>query len=144
MEIDVGSESKRTADEPSEQSSENAAEEAHHPGFDEKQLLDVAVGGAKRFQHTDFSAAFEDGHHERVDDAKRGHGERQAAEDAEKKVEHGKENTQTLGCVEQRKCAEAEIFEFGFRCFHERRAFYADGEAGVGGFVARRIAKNVA
>src|SRR5689334_12656363 len=101
MQVDVGSESKRAADEPSEQDTENAAEEAHDSSFDKEKLLDVAVGGAEGFQDADFAAALENGHHKCIDDAERGHGERETSEDAEKKIEHGKENAQTLGSVEK-------------------------------------------
>src|SRR2546429_85768 len=129
MQVDVGAESKRAADEPSEQDTENAAKKPHDSSFDKEKLLDVAVGGAERFEDADFAAALENRHHERVDDSESGHSERQAAENAEKKIKHGKENAQAFGGVEKREGAEAKIFEFGFGGFHERRAFHANGEA---------------
>src|SRR5215467_10607173 len=143
MQIDVGAKRERAANEPAEESTENAAEEPHHAGFDEEKLLDVAIGGAESFQHANFAAAFEDGHDQRVDDAERGDGESQAAEDAQEKIEHGEENSQALGSIEKRERAEAQVFDFGFRGFHKRGVLHADGEAGVGGFVARRVSKNV-
>ena len=61
----------------------NAAEQSHDAGFDEEKLLDVAIGGAKRFEDADFAAALEDRHHQRVDDSERGDDQREAAEDAQ-------------------------------------------------------------
>src|SRR5215471_7626472 len=144
MQVDVGAKRERAADEPAEESTENAAEESHHAGLDEEKLLDVAIGGAESFQHANFAAAFENGHDQRVDDAERGDGQSKAAEDAQEKIEHGEENSQALGSIEKRESAEAQVFDFGFCGFHERGIFHADGEAGVGGLVAGRISKNVA
>src|SRR5215472_5067996 len=144
MQVEIGAESERAADEPAEKRSKHAAEKAHDTGFDKEKLLDVAVGGAKGFQDADFAAALEDGHDERIDDAKRGNGKSQAAEDAEKKIEDGEENAQAFRSVEKRERAEAEILELGLCGLHERRTLDAHGKARVGGLVARRIAENVA
>src|SRR5690349_25101785 len=120
MQIEVGAESKRAADEPAKKRSENAAKKAHDSGFNKEKLLNVAIGSAKRLQDADFAAALEDGHNQRINNAKGGDGEREAAENAEKKIEHGKENAQALGSVEKRKNAEAKILELGLRGFHQR------------------------
>src|SRR2546429_4478217 len=94
MQVEIGAESERAADEPAEKRSKHAAEKAHDTGFHKEKLFDVAVGGAKGFQDADFAAALEDGHDQRVDDSERGHGESETAEDAEKKIEDGEENAQ--------------------------------------------------
>src|SRR2546429_1858863 len=102
MQVEIGAESERAADEPAEKRSKHAAEKAHDTGFHKEKLFDVAVGGAKGFQDADFAAALEDGHDQRVDDSERGHGESETAEDAEKKIEDGEENAQAFRSVEKR------------------------------------------
>ena len=87
-EINVGAESDGAAKQPAEEHAENAAEKAHHAGFEEEELLDVGIGGAEGFEDADFAAALEDGHDESVDDAKGGDGESETAEDAEEAIEH--------------------------------------------------------
>src|SRR2546429_5853462 len=71
MQVEIGAESERAADEPAEKRSKHAAEKAHDTGFHKEKLFDVAVGGAKGFQDADFAAALEDGHDQRVDDSER-------------------------------------------------------------------------
>jgi hypothetical protein len=93
-EIDVGAESDGAAEKPAEEDAENAAEEAHHAGFDEEKLLDVGVGGAEGFENPDLAAAFEDGHDESIDDAEGGDGESETAEDAEEAVEDREESAE--------------------------------------------------
>src|SRR6266568_4225263 len=144
MQIEIGAESKSSADEPAENCSENAAEKTHYASFDEEKVHDVAVGSAEGFEDADFAAALEDGHDESVDNAKSSDGKSETAENAEKKIEHGEKDAQALGSVEKRKRAETEVLELGFRSFHQRGAFHANSEAGIGGLVAGRIAKNVA
>ena len=100
-EISVGAEGDGAAEEPTEQHAEHAAEKAHHTGFDKEELLHVGVGGAESFEDADFAAALEDGHDQRVDDAERGDGESEAAEDAEEAVEHREKGAQGFGGVEQ-------------------------------------------
>ena len=90
-EIDVGAEGDGAAEEPAEEYAENAAEEAHHAGFEEKELLDVGVGGAEGLEDADFAAALEDSHDEGVDDAERGDGKRETAEDAEEAIKDREE-----------------------------------------------------
>src|SRR5207237_8542887 len=70
VQINVGAKGKSAANEPAENSSNNAAEKAHHTGFDKEKLLDVSVGGAKSFQDTNFTSALEDRHDQGVDDTK--------------------------------------------------------------------------
>src|SRR5439155_20339459 len=48
MQVEIGAESERAADEPAEKRSKHAAEKAHDTGFHKEKLFDVAVGGAKR------------------------------------------------------------------------------------------------
>src|SRR5207237_9480839 len=86
----------------------------------------------------------EDRHDQGVDDAKSSNRKSEAAEDGEKKIQNAEKRAQAFRNIEKRECAKAKLLEFGFRGFHQRRAFDAHGEAGVGGLVARRIAKNVA
>src|SRR2546427_2593051 len=144
MQVEIGAECESPADEPTKKGAENAAEKAHDAGFDEEKLLDVAVGSAEGFQDTNFAAAFEDGHDERVDDAERGDGKREAAEDTKKKIEHGKKDAQALGSIEKRERAEAHVFDGGFEGFDVGRALGADGEAGVRGFGGGGAANDVA
>src|SRR5690348_6768934 len=144
MEIKIGAECESATNEPAKERSENAAKQPHDPSFDEEKLFDVAVGCAESFQDANFAAALENSHDQSVDDTERGDGEREAAEDAEKKIEHGEKDAQALGCIEKRERAEAQILELGFGSFYQRGALHADSKAGVRGLVAGRIAKNVA
>src|SRR5260370_42163184 len=84
MKVEVCAESEGAADEPAKEGAENPADQTHYAGFHEEKLLDVAVCGAESLQDADFTAAFKDGHNQRVDNAERGDGESEAAKDAEK------------------------------------------------------------
>ena len=129
MQIDVGTESNRTANQPTDNGTDNTADETQDRGFDEEKLFHVAVGGAERFQDTDFATALEDSHDECIDDPERGDSKSHTAKDNEKNVQNLEKTAQSLRDVEKRKNAEAKIFELGFGGFHERRAFHANGEA---------------
>src|SRR6185437_10345513 len=101
--INIGAEIDRMADQPADEYAENSAEQAHRARLDKKQSANVAVRRAERLEHANFTAAFEDGHHQRVDDAERSHHQREAAENAEKKIEHREYQAQIAAGVEQRK-----------------------------------------
>ena len=107
LEIDVGAEGERAAEQPAEEHAENSAEKTHHAGFDKEELLDVGIGGAEGFENADFAAAFEDGHHQGVDNAECGDGQSEAAENSEEKIEDRKKGAQRFGGVEQREGVKA-------------------------------------
>ena len=85
------------------------------PASTKKQLLDVRVGGTKRLQDPDFAAPFEDGHDQGVDDAKRGDGECQAAENPKKQIEDGEERAEGLAGIKERERVKAHRFDANFQ-----------------------------
>ena len=101
VEIVVGPESHDAAENPAESDADDAAEETHDASFDEEELLDVGIGGTEGFEDADFTAAFEDGHDKGVDDAERGNGEGEAAEDADEEIEDGEKDSQRFGSIEE-------------------------------------------
>src|SRR6266699_2858769 len=103
VEVDGCTPGQGAADQPSERDTEEAAEEPHGAGFRKEKAAHVAVGCAERFQDANLAAAFEDGHHQSVDDAQRSDGERQAAEEAEEKIKDGENEAETFSGVQQGK-----------------------------------------
>src|SRR3569832_155983 len=91
LQVDVGADIDDAADRPAEQDAERAAEGAHGTRFDEEELLHVAIARANGLHDADLAAAFEDRHHQRVDDAERSDRDRERAEDAEKHIEDAEE-----------------------------------------------------
>src|SRR5207253_10088056 len=69
VKINGGAPSQRQPDQPAERDAKNPAEKSHGAGFRKEKTAHVAVSCAKRLQDTDLAAAFEDGHHQSVDDA---------------------------------------------------------------------------
>jgi len=143
LEIDVGAEGDSAAEKPAEEDAEDAAEETHHTGFDEEELLHVRISGAESFEDADFAAALEDGHDEGVDDAECGDGESETAEDAEEAVEDRKEGAEGFGGVEKGEGVEAHFFDGGFEGFDLRGRFGANGEGCVSGFAGVGVADDV-
>ena len=119
MQVEDGAEIECAANEPAKEDAKNSAEETDDACFYEKKLLDVAVSRAKGFQNADFTTTLEDGHDERVDDAERGDGQSETAEDCQEKIEDEEKDAQALGSVEKRERAKPEILELGFRGFHQ-------------------------
>jgi len=64
------------------------------------------------------AAAFEDGHHQCVDDAERSNGEREASEEAEEEIEDREYEPETFGSVQQGKRSKAQLFDRGFDLRH--------------------------
>ena len=144
MEIKVCAKRDRTAEKPAEQHAKNATDSAHHTRFDKEKLLDVRVGSAEGFEDANFTATFEDCHDQRVDDAERGDGQREAAKNADEEIENGEENSQGFRSVEKRKGAKSHFLDGGFKRVDLGRRFRADRERRVGGFVGAGVANNVA
>src|SRR5581483_3840456 len=136
LEIDVGAGVDDAADGPSEEDAERAAGEAHRRRFGEEERADVAVAGADGLHDPDFAAALEDGHDQRVDDAKRCDGEREAAEDAEEEIENREEAAQVAGGVEQREGGEAHLPGGVFHSLHGVRVLHTHDQALVGAALA--------
>src|SRR6185437_6837267 len=130
-EINVGAKGERAADKPADEDSADAAEQAHHARFGEEKLFDVAIIGAERFENADFAAALENGHHQRVDDAESGDGERETAENSEKQIDDSEEEAEIARCIEQRKSFEAHVFDGGFGGLHIRGTLHTHGEARI-------------
>lgn len=107
LEINVGSEADDLPDRPAKRDSNDAAQDAHGPGFGEEKLFHVTVAGADRLHDPYFAPALKNGHHQRVYDSDGGDGQRQAAEDSEECVQHRKELRQTAAGVENRERGKA-------------------------------------
>ena len=133
VQIDVGTKTNRTTDQPSNNGSGDTPEKAHNASFNKKKLLNVAVSGTKGFHDTNLSPALKDRHDKRVDYPESSDGKSDAAKDAEKDIQDREETAQGFGRIEKGECAEAEILELGFCGLHERRAFHANGKAGISG-----------
>ncbi len=67
------------------------------------------IGRSQRFQHADFAAALEDGHHQGIDDPERSHNQREAAENSKQQVEHSENQPQIVRRVQQRKRARSPL-----------------------------------
>src|ERR1700689_5590317 len=93
LQIEIRAPGDACSDEPAEGHSEQSAAETHDACLHEKQLLYVTVGRPQSLEDSDFAPTLEDGHHERVDDAQRGNGKRQAAENPQEKIENGEKQT---------------------------------------------------
>src|ERR1700682_5958700 len=68
VKVDRCSPSECLPDEPAERDTEEPAEESHGASFRKEKAAHVSVGRAQRFQDADLAPAFEDGHHQSVDD----------------------------------------------------------------------------
>jgi len=79
------------------------------PASTKNSCLDVAVGRAQGLEYSDFSPSLENGHHQRVDDAERGDGQRQAAENRKQKIQNFEKEAEIARDVEQGK-AEKPMF----------------------------------
>ena len=88
LQINIGSQVDDLADGPAQRHADNAAENSHSAGFGEEKLLHISVTGADGFHDADFAAALENRHHQRIHDSDRRDGQRQAAENSEKYVQH--------------------------------------------------------
>src|SRR5579864_414659 len=111
LKIHVRSQINDASDGPAQRNAYEPAKYAHHAGLGEEQSFHVAVAGADGLHDSNFAAAFEDCHDERIDDSNRGDGKSQAAEDSEKQVEHGKELPQAARCVHDRKGIEPHLLD---------------------------------
>jgi hypothetical protein len=144
FEIDVGAEGESATDEPAEQNAENSAEETHNTGLDKEELLNVGVGSTEGFEDANFAAAFEDGHHQSVDDAESGDGKSEAAKNSEKKIEDGEEGAEGFAGVEEREGVEAHGFDGIFERLGKRSGFRANRERSIRNFVGGIVADDVA
>src|SRR5215472_201723 len=116
LQVQVRAEGDGTAEQPAESDAKNPAEKPHHARFDEEELLHIGIRGAQRFQNADLPPALENGHHQCVDNAEGGHGQREAAEDPKQQIENGEKGAERFGSVEERKRIEAEIADGDFQC----------------------------
>src|SRR5207302_9636740 len=109
--INVGAKVDDASKAPTQQHAYSAAEEPHNTSLGEEKFHDVRIAAADGLHDSNLAAALEDGHHQSVDDAERGHRQRQAAEDSKKQIEDGEEALQAAGGIENRKSIEAEFLD---------------------------------
>ncbi len=108
LQINVGAKVDDMADGPAQRHAHDAAQHSHGSGLGEEELLDVAITGADGFHDSNFAAALQNGHHQRIHNANRSHGQRQAAKNSQKQIEHGKELPQAAGGIQNGKGVEAQ------------------------------------
>src|SRR6202011_4295704 len=69
LQIHVGTEVNNSSDGPAQRDAHESAEHAHHASLRKEQSFDIAVTGADGFHDSDFAAALENCHHQRIDDS---------------------------------------------------------------------------
>src|SRR5271154_5874004 len=99
LEIDVRTKIDNAPDRPTESDSDRAADKAHGAGFGEEEAAHISITGAEGLHDSNFAAAFEDVHHQRVHDADGSYGQCKASEDRKERVEHGKKLAHTAGRI---------------------------------------------
>ena len=75
-------------DRPAQRDSDKTAKNSHGARFGEEEFLHVAVAGANGFHDSDFAAALQNRHDQRVHNSDGSHGQGEAAEDSEEHIEH--------------------------------------------------------
>src|ERR1039458_10642811 len=75
FEINVRSEINEAPDRPTERDSNCTADETHSACFGEEEAAHVSITGTQGLHDSDFTSAFEDGHHQRIHDADGSHGQ---------------------------------------------------------------------
>ena len=105
--------------------------ESHHAGFREEELFDVAIVGAQRFEDADFAPPLEDGHHQRIDNAQRGDGKREAAENSKQEIKYSKKQAKVARGVQQRKSGETHGLDRRFDRFDLLGTGHPHGKARV-------------
>src|SRR5580698_7278972 len=88
LEINIRSEIDDLTDRPAQHDSDDAPENSHGASLGEEKFFYVSVTGTDRFHNADFTAPFENGHHQGVDDPDRRDNERQATEYSEERVQN--------------------------------------------------------
>src|SRR5216684_4154643 len=107
LKINIRTQVDNLPDSPAKSHANNAAENAHSAGLGKEQFLHIAVAGADGFHDSNLAAAFENCHHQRIHNSDEGDSQGQAAEDAEKHVQHFEELLDAFAGIEDRKRVEA-------------------------------------
>src|ERR1700693_6343209 len=136
LEIHVRSYVDDLPDRPTESDSHDAAENAHRARFREKKFLDVTVAGSDGFHDANFTAALEDGHHQRVYDPDKGDRQGKAAEDSEKYVQHFEELLDAAAGIKDRESIEAHFLDGIFHLLHLARIFHPHAHRGIEGLIS--------
>src|SRR5580658_6353994 len=111
LEINVRAEINQPSDCPPQPDAECTAKQAHGARLGKEQAPHVKITGTESLHDSDFAPAFEDGHHQCIDDADRSHCQCEATEYRKEDVEHGKELAHIAGCVDNRKSAESHLLD---------------------------------
>src|SRR5580698_5116351 len=137
-EINIRSQVDDLPDGPAQSNPDNAAENPHGACFREEKSLYVGIAGPDSFHNANFAAALEDSHDQRVYNPDESDGQREAAEDSEKDVQHFKELLYAAAGINDRKGVEAHFLDGVFHLLHLARIFHSYIHRGIDRLIAGR------
>jgi len=125
FQIDVRTQIDDTTNGPAQTYSYGSAKDSHYTRLCEEQSLYIGITGPNRLHDANFTAPFEDGHHQGVNDSDGSDGQREAAEDSQKKIKHGEKLPQVLGGIHDREGIETHLLDRLFDGLNELWAFHS-------------------